>query len=438
MKPIKRTVSLLQPFMLAGLGLTTLSASAWQLATNLNLRLEATVKEGYDSNVYLQNQTPNLTLVPNAVQPFKDTFFSTITPGLFLDYKPCEEFNFAASYAPAISFYYSTPSENNIANRILGNLSGQLAGATWELNNNLNLITGQNEGLYYGGTPYVGGNAPAMGGIPARDRRDATVYRGLYRATWTLGKFFVRPVGTAYVHDFHTVQKDNRAGQPDFGYENYVDRNEFGGGLDVGFEVVKNLRAFILYRYGSEGEGHHGGESLPLRHGHNRPGGGFEGQPFSWLKLAIALGDDIHRSTSVTAPGFERNYSKLWSDTTITFLPTKQDSIVFRFTRNTQPAFSSPSVYDDTAYDLLGRHRFNDHWSVGAGMRWYNGDWFYPVLRNDWLYTASASLAYSYSAHFTAELAYSYDWTDCNYPPLDTSGREYTRNLVSLGLKYAF
>jgi len=424
---------------LAGLGLTTLPAGAWQIATNLTFRAEVTVKEGYDSNVYLQNQEPNLTLVPKAVQPYKDSFITTFAPGIFLDYKPCAEFNFNGAYVPTASFYYSTPSENNVANRILGNMSGTVADVPWEMLNNLNIITGQDEGLYFGGTPYVGGNAPALGGIPIRDRRDATVYRGGFKATWTSGKFFVRPVGTAYVHNFHTVQKDARAGKPDFGYENYVDRNEFGGGLDAGYEVAKNLRPYFLYRYGQEGEGTMMGSPFSYSTSYNRIGGGLEGQPFPWLKLAMAFGDDMHHTTSDTvAPGFQKGYDVLWSDTLITFLPTAEDTITFKFTRNTQPAFSSPSVYDDTVYDLAGRHKFGPHWTVGAGMRWYNGDWLDPVLRSDWLYTASASVAYTYDKQLSADLTYTYDWTDCSYPPLNTAGREYTRNLVWLGVKYAF
>ena len=426
---------------LAALGLTTLPSTAWQAASNLTVRAEAMVKQGYDSNVYLQDQQPDLTKVPRAVQPFTSSFFTTLTPGIFLDYKPCAAFNLAASYAPAISFYYSTPSENNIANRVLANLGGTISEVPWEIGNAVTVITGQDEGLFFGGPPLApttitGGNAPALGGIPARDRRDATVYRGLYRATWTSGKFFVRPVSTAYVHNFQTIQKDSRAGMPDYGYENYVDRSEFAGGLDAGYEVAKNLRVFLGYRYGVEDQGSMVGSPYQYDTTYNRPGGGIEGQPLPWLKLAIALGNDIHRTSSYpTAPGFQRNYSKLWSDTTITFLPTAQDSIAFKFTRNTQPAFSSPSVYDDTVYDLAGRHKFSSRWAVGAGVRLYNGDWFEPVKRNDWIYTVAASLAYTHNAHWGTELAYAYDWTQSEIP--NTSGREYTRSLVWLSVKWS-
>ena len=429
---------------LAGLGLTSLPASAWQLSSNATFRVEAQGKQGYDDNVYLQNQEPNRTLVPQAVSPNVGSSFTTLTPKLVYDYKPSAAFGMVVSYAPDISFYYSAPSENNIANRGVANFGGQVDDWTWDLANSLLGIIGQDEGLYFGGTPSsdvpgnLAGNAPALGGIPARDRRNAVVYRGNYRFQWTKERWFIRPVATAYVHNFMTEQKDARYGQGNYGYENYVDRSEYAGGLDVGYQVLKNLKFFIGYRHGYEGEGTMPGSPYHYDTTYNRPLGGIEGQPWSWFKVALALGDDIHTTSGNVPKTFDKTYSKLWGDVLLTFLPTKQDTITFKFTRNTQPAFSSPSVYDDTVYDLAGRHKFSPQWSVGAGMRWYNGDWLAPVTRNDWIYTASASLAYTHDKHLSAELAYSHDWTDCSYPPLDTAGREYTRNLVWLSVKYAF
>ena len=428
----------------AALGAGAVPAGAWELATNMNLRVEAQVKQGYDDNVYLQNQEPNRALVPNAVSPHVASSFTTLTPKLAYDYRPSEAFGMLVSYAPDISFYYSTPSENNIANRGVANFGGKIQDWNWDLNNSILGIIGQDEGLYFGGTPSsaipgnIAGNAPAIGGIPVRDRRDALVYRGAYRFQWTKERWFIRPVASAYVHNFMTEQKDARYGLGNYGYENYVDRSEYAGGLDVGYELFKNVKFFVGYRHGFEGEGRMAGSPYHYDTTYNRPLGGIEGQPWSWFKIALALGDDVHSSGGEVPKGFVMHYSKLWGDVLLTFLPTKQDTITFKFTRNTQPAFSSPSIYDDTQFDLSGRHVFSPHWAVGAGMKWYNGDWFEPVLRDDWVYTASATLAYTYDKHLSAELSYLHDWSDCSYPGINTSGREYTRNLVWLTLRYGF
>ncbi len=73
---------------------------------------------------------------------------------------------------------------------------------------------------------------------------------------------------------------------------------------------------------------------------------------------------------------------------------------------------------------------------AGAGFKIYGGDWQAPVSREDWIFTPSASLTYAHNQHLSGELAYAYDWVESQV--LNTAGREYRRNLVSLSVKYSF
>jgi hypothetical protein len=71
------------------------------------------------------------------------------------------------------------------------------------------------------------------------------------------------------------------------------------------------------------------------------------------------------------------------------------------------------------------------------------GDWQTPVNRNDWIYTPSVMASYTLNKHLSAELNYSCDLVQSK---VSTSaegatwadGREFTRNLVSLAVKYVF
>ena len=65
-----------------------------------------------------------------------------------------------------------------------------------------------------------------------------------------------------------------------------------------------------------------------------------------------------------------------------------------------------------------------------------SGDWLAPVSREDWIYTVSASVGYTFHRHWNAELGYSYDWVDSRVD--NTEGREFTRHLVALGVRYNF
>ncbi len=169
---------------------------------------------------------------------------------------------------------------------------------------------------------------------------------------------------------------------------------------------------------------------------YHRPLFGLEGQPFRWVKANVSVGPDFHHTIHNPAPGFDPNYTAVWADAVLTLLPTTNDTITLTWKQNTQPAFASTSVYDDIVYDFAGRHVFNQHWSVGAAFRIYIGDWFAPVDRTDWIYTPSVTVGYVHDRHWAADLAYSYDWVDSKVP--NTDGREFTRNLVWLSVRYAF
>ena len=83
--------------------------------TNLTYKAEATLKETYDNNVYIQDNTPNSANVAAAraagfkpVEANKGSFVTSILPKVGLDYKPCSGFNLSLGYAPEIVFYHST------------------------------------------------------------------------------------------------------------------------------------------------------------------------------------------------------------------------------------------------------------------------------------------------------------------------------------------
>jgi hypothetical protein len=163
---------------------------------------------------------------------------------------------------------------------------------------------------------------------------------------------------------------------------------------------------------------------------------GFEGQVTRWLKLNLFLGPDWRDFNHSAPPGFDTSPMLLFVDASLVLTLTKSDNLTFTMKQFEQPAFGTPSVYADITYDVSWRHAFNQQFSAVAGFRAYGGEWVPPVMRDDWIFTPSIALAYKPGAHWNVDLAYSYDWVDSLVP--NTAGREFTRNLVSLGLKYTF
>ncbi len=406
-------------------------AQGWTLATNLTLKADLTLKETFDSNVYLQDHHPDPT-VANAVQPYQESMVTSVTPKLALDWKPMPEFNFAMSYAPEVVTYHAESSESHTAHRAAATFSGKVGIVQWEQFNTLTWIDGSREGLTFGIRNNAGQlvGAPSIGGIPIRDRRAALIYRNGFRAFHPHGDFFFRPVAWSYVHDFQTKLRN----QP--GYQNYVDRNDFTAGTDIGYKAFTEGYLVMGYRYGFQQEPSYPWSDIHYSNDYHRLLFGFEGKVTDWLKVYGLIGPDFRDFNHETAPGFDDNYTTLYYDATAVVTLSKTDTINLLARQFEQPAFGAPSVYKDITWEIQWRHQFSPKLATTTGFRAYGGDWLEPVQRDDWIYTSSAGLVYTFTKQLTGELSYSYDWTESRIP--DTEGREFSRHLVSLAVKYAF
>ena len=411
------------------------ASSALAANTNFTWKADLTLKETYDDNVFLQDKAPGAGSPANALPAKKDSWVSTVTPRVALDDKFCSGFKASLSYAPDIAFYHNTPSEDYTAHRAGLTFGGSAGDAVWEQASAFTLI----DGSRYGPTFSHPQDCPAIGGIPLRDRRHAFIYKGGLKLTWTAGNFFIRPVASAYVHDFKTVQMPNPVGGI---YVNYIDRQDVNGGLDVGYDVGRKTYLVLGYRYGRQDQFKLLGVDSPYDSAYHRILFGVEGSPVPWLKLAALGGPEIRDWAGGTPAGFDRNRLVYWVDASATLMPDKSDAVTLLFRRFQQPAFTSSSVYDDITYSVTWKHSFNGRFSASAGMQLYIGQWDAPANRDDWIYTPSVTLAYAFNRHFSAEAAASGDWVESQTSTSSAApyaeGREYTRHLVSLAVKYAF
>lgn len=403
-------------------------AGGWQLATNLTLKADVSLKETYDNNVYLQDKAP-LPTVPGAVQPFQDSFITTLTPRLVLDWKPLQEFNLNTYYAPDLVEFHSEPSESHQSHKGAVIFSGKVRETVWEQFNTLNYIDGSTEGLTFGG-PNGASDAPAIGGIPIRDRRAAFIYRNGFRAYHPRGEWFFRPVAASYVHDFLTDQRTT------FGYQNYVDRNDLNVGIDFGLRLYKTVFAVAGYRYGFQMEPPLPNSTIDYSNEYHRGLGGLEGQITKWLKINLLMGPSYHHFYNNTAPGFDPHLVTLYVDGSAVVTPGASDTVTLKARQFTQPAFGAPSAYEDITYEISWKHAICNHSSFSVGFRAYNGDWYHPVTRNDWIFTPSAGFDVIVNDHLSALLGVSYDWADSLDP--GKPYREFTRYNLWLGAQYKF
>lgn len=413
--------------------------AGWQPASNVTLRAGLTVQELYDDNVYILDTAP----APGVTAPQGLTvgqarlasWVTSVTPSATVAWEPWDLFRLSASYAPEFQWFHNAPSEDHVAHRATLSVGGHRDRFVWDWRHQWLGI----DGSHLGPVTLRPGDCRAIGGIPLRDRRDAVVYRTQWRATVPVDGGFVRPVAALYVHDFRTDQRPN-AEPSRYLYDNFIDRWDAQGGLDVGWPVGQRGHFLIGYRFGHQHQGELLGKESPYSNDYHRFLVGFEGVPASWLKLAVLAGPDV-RDWDEPPAAFRQSELLYWVDATVTLLPTARDTITLRAVRYEQPAFTSHSVYEDILYHASWHHRFTESLTVAVSLSLYIGDWQAPAMREDWIYTPGVVARYRLDEHWEVECSYSHDTAvnrvSTRLAPY-AEGREYNRNRVGVSVRYSY
>jgi len=388
-------------------------ASPWTFTPSL------TVKEGYDDNIYLQSQ---------GELADHDSLVTSVMPSLALSYQGTEGWKplLELKYAPEASFYHSEHDEDNVTHNIGANFKGRKDGWSFDLANTVTAI----DGSHYSPTFVAPGSIPAMGGIALRDRRDAAILRTNYVLRYDHGDYMLRAVVTTYIHDFQTAQRTTA------GYENYVDRAEFNGGVDAGYKFMPDTYAIIGYRFGYQDQSELFDSPLAYSSYYQRILFGVEGKPTSWVKLSLIGGPDFRDFTGTQVDGFDTRQTKIFVDSTATFTLTPDDQVTLLMRQFLQVSFCGRAIYEDITYQASYKHQFTPKASATLLLRSYTGDWQNPSTRNDTIYTAGVSAAYKLSDNVSLEAGYNFELAESNIP--DTDAREYQRNTMFVGARYAF
>lgn len=375
------------------------------------------IKETFDSNVYMQSTGPKAD---------QSSLLTTLQASGALVWKPSDNLTLNGSYAPEFTVFHSASDENFAAHRFAAAASGKINDTKWDITNSLLVLDGENDSPTFTGA----GGAPALGGVPLRDRRDAIVYRGAAKATVPLATGFVRPVVSFYDHDFHTTQSTKA------GYQNYVDRSDFSAGVDLGYPLTQSLNLVGGYRRGQQGAGRAPGVLIDYANTYDRFLLGLEGTLGAKLKLSVLAGPDWRDFTSTTPAAFDQDATRFFIDLGATVTLSSTDTVTLTTRSFEQPGYGGNSLYIDTTYEAVWRHTFSPQWSLAATARALNWDFRVPARRNEWWYAGVLNLTWKQSKTLTLDASYSYD--DIESRVSATSGREARRHLVSASVKRSF
>ncbi len=410
-KTLRRSLFLSACLIGGGVGSGTIVASPAPVFTGA-----IGLKETFDNNVFMQRV---------GADADQESLVTAVQANIAVAWKISDSVALTASYAPELSVFHSASTETFVAHRVALGLKGKQPDFTWDTTHTLLGLDGDGKSPSFSGP----GGAPALGGVPLRDRRDALVYRGAAKATVPVAFGFVRPLASLYNHDFRTEQRQQT------GYQNYVDRADFAVGADLAYTLSETFTLISGYRHGWQRSARAPGVSIDYKNTYDRVLVGFESAIGSKIKLALLAGPDWRNFSSAPAT-FDAGATRFFGDFSATLSLTQADTIALVARSFEQPGYAGGSLYIDTTYEAVWRRVLSPEWSLAVTARALNWDFRDPVRRNEWWYAGVFALTYKPTKTVTLEASYSYDSIESRVPA--TEGREARRDQFSIGVRRTF
>lgn len=401
--------------------------------------LSVSVKESHDDNVYLAGV---------GAMRNHSSWLTTVTPKFDFNFAPLLGTNqfptLAFGYAPEITAYHRAPAESCTAHRLGNTVKGRAGALSFALENGFTFVDGSEVGPAYPD----GRSCYATSGV--RERREQLQDRAKITLQYDADQWFVRPTAALLYYDLMTALKDPSLPTTPTGYDNYADRYDVNGGVDLGWRLHPHLAATVGYRYGHQSEQQYSFDPLHLGSSsdYQRVLLGLEGNPWSWLTVALQAGPDFRsyapNTATHTTPVSNPHRVTYYGEAALAAKISAGDTVTFKFKQWQWLSSTGKVPYFDGSYDLAYNRKCTEKLSVNLGGRLLTADYTSGNLvtckRDDWQYTVSAGASYALTAHFSTAVAYAVDLGRNNQDGLtaNPATREYDRHLVSLGVQYRF
>jgi opacity protein-like surface antigen len=396
--------------------------------------LSIAFREMYDSNVYYCNVPP----LGN-----QDSMVSIISPKFDINFVPLlgiQDDGFekvTLSYNPVINYYHAETGENYTTHNIGNLIKGKIDDFSYDLNSLLIVTDGNTVSL-----PYPNGFNAFVSAPVIRNRRAHVSELGKLTLRYDLNRdWFVRTTAQTVYQDFGIRMM---AQVP--GYLNFLDRFDVNVGPDIGYNVTRDFAVTLGYRAGHQGQsmfGNNQGAGATggsANNNYQRALVGLDGKPWPWLKMDVSAGPDFRHYGNDIPSSEDRNFNRIYSDSKLSFLVTKDDTISLLIKQWQWLSSTSVTTLEDECYRIGYKRQWTREFSseVFAQYADYNYDTY--LNRDDNITTFGTTLTYQFNKHVTVDLAYSLDRGGTAYIPGATQpvGRDLTRHLASLGIKYSF
>lgn len=320
----------------------------------------------------------------------------------------------------AEAILYVDASEENHLRQMLG-LSFREENLTFSTT--FTRVDGPSEGVTFA----EGRNAWAT--LHARTRRPQWQNRSNIQYVFDLGSAFIRPLASLVYED---LQSQIRPGAP--GYDNWIDRYDLTGGLDIGREL-ENWTLYAGWRYGRQGQGRQGGRLTDRSNKYHRALIGLTGPLGPHADLRMEVGPAFHRYDDPASPG-GRGGDTWYLDGNLRFRATAQD--VITLVGNIRSNVSSTGLVSSEVrtFSINHQRKWDDTWSTQVGFS-ARALIYAGITRKDWLYTTSASVQRNLGMHWNAGLYMEHE-EGRDRADTGQASRDFSRTLLHLRFSRAF
>jgi opacity protein-like surface antigen len=251
----------------------------------------------------------------------------------------------------------------------------------------------------------------------------------------------------------------NASAAPYKGYQNYVDRSDVNGGLDLGYKLTSDLAATLGYRYGHQNQQAFPSAINPATYqsssDYQRVLLGLEGKPWKWLNVKLAGGPDF-RAYNATAPVDDLHLTTYYGEALMTATLTTNQTVTVAYKQWQWVSSIGRVPYFDSSYALTYHWNATRQLGFDLGGKFVEADYNSAspaktangCRRDDGVYTVSAGVSYAFTSRFSVNLAYAHDFglnleenlsTTGNPSAAATAGyRDFDRQLVTLAAQYKF
>lgn len=281
--------------MLASAG----TAHAQQLFTKPSWlpQLSLGVSESYDDNL--------LGVSGNGLKP-QSSWVTKVSPSIGFDFAPlltpeASIQKWWLNYTPEFAVYHEAPAESYDAHKVGSGIKGSAGGFSYSLDNNFLYNDGSKIAPTFalnqsGAASEYDKYRDVFGSAMERERRNQVQERENAVLQYDWYHVFVRAADSFLDYNLDTAWHNSKFA-PYVGYQNYVDRSDVNGGMDLGYKMAPNLALTLGYRYGSQFQQQFPTSVTTDSHysssTYQRILLGVEGQPITWLNVKMAAGPDF-------------------------------------------------------------------------------------------------------------------------------------------------